>query len=68
MTFGSIPTPASTYPRQDQDGMVEESPFVELAKLCSRACHVLEVIDDLGGIVETPEDLGRCVSPAQPIC
>ena len=48
--------------------MVEESPFVELAELCSRACHVLEVIDDLGGIVETLEDLGRCVSPAQPIC
>ena len=68
MIFGSIPTPASTYPRQDQDGMVEESPFVGLAELCSRTCHVLEAMEDLGSIGETLEDLGRCVSPAQPIC
>lgn len=46
--------------------MTEERPFVELAELCSRTCRVLQAIDDLGGISETTEDLGRCVGLTQP--
>lgn len=50
--------------------MVEEVQFVELARLCSRACRVLETvtrgrdvdsIDDLGRKIQ---DLERCVSLA----
>lgn len=44
--------------------MIKEDPFVELAGLCSKTCHVLEAADDLDGFSKHIEDLGRCVGPA----
>lgn len=43
--------------------MVGETPYVDLANLCSRVCHVLVSMDDLGGLGGTIEDLGRYVDP-----
>ena len=40
--------------------------LLELTELYTIACRALEAMDDLGGINETIEDSGRCVSPAQP--
>ena len=52
--------------------MIEEEPFVELAKTCARACHMLKTAtdgrdtDSLGGPSKRQiEDLGRCVDSAQ---
>lgn len=47
--------------------MIKEDPFVELASLCSKTCHVLETVDDLGGFSEQIEDLGRYVGLACPV-
>jgi len=51
--------------------MIEEESFVELAKTCVRACHVLKTatdgrdINDLSGPSRRQiEDLGRCVDSA----
>ena len=41
--------------------MIKEDPFVELAILCSRACHALGTVDDLGGFGKHIEDFERCV-------
>jgi len=56
--------------------MIEEESFVELAKTCVRACHVLKTatdgrdIDDLSGPSRRKiDDLGRCVdSNPAPFC
>ena len=52
--------------------MIEEDPFVELAKTCVRTCHVLKTvtdgrdIDGLSGPSRWQiEDLGRCVDPVR---
>jgi len=53
--------------------MTREDPFVELAKDCVRACHVLKSmkegtdVDNVNGgpSEERLEDLGRCVNQAQ---
>ncbi|KAF9789169.1 hypothetical protein BJ322DRAFT_524672 [Thelephora terrestris] len=47
-----------------KEKMAEESSFVELARLCSRACHALQAVDGLAGFGEHIEGLRRCVSPA----
>ena len=50
---------------------MEESPFVELARLCSRACHVLDVmtqgreVDRLGDLSLRIEGFKRCVGTAR---
>ena len=44
--------------------MIKGESFLELAGLCSRACHVLETVDDLSRFGENIEDLGRCVGSA----
>ncbi|KAF9780765.1 hypothetical protein BJ322DRAFT_280221 [Thelephora terrestris] len=44
-----------------RDSMLGECPFGELAELCARTCRVLEATDDLAGIDETIESLGRTV-------
>ena len=44
--------------------MIEEDWFLELAGLCSKTCHALETVDDLGRFNEHIEDLGRYVGPA----
>ena len=52
---------------------MEEDSFVELAKACVKAFHVLKTVTD-GRDVDSSsspsrrqiEDLGRCVDPAQP--
>ena len=53
--------------------MIEEDSFVELAKTCTRTCHVLKTVSDgkdvgslNGPSEEQIEDLGRCVDPTQP--
>jgi hypothetical protein len=38
---------------------------VKLADLCSRTCHVLETVGDLGSFRDQLTDLGRCVGPAR---
>lgn len=48
----------------DEDQVIKEDSFVELADLCSRMCHVLEAVGDLGGFSDQIEELGRHVSPA----
>jgi len=54
--------------------MIEEDPFVELAKTCVRTCHVLKAVTDGNNILidgsSGPgrwqiEDLGKCVDPVR---
>ena len=59
----SLPALTPTNRRRDQDGM-KDSPFVELAKDCVRACHVLKSVTEPSE--KQIEDLERCVNPAQP--
>ncbi|KAF9780769.1 hypothetical protein BJ322DRAFT_280487 [Thelephora terrestris] len=42
-----------------RDELIEEDSFVKLADLCSRTCHVLEAVGDLGSFREQVTDLGR---------
>ena len=51
---------------------MEEDSFMELAKACVRACHVLKAVTDGRDVDNSSspsrrqiEDLGRCVDPAQ---
>ena len=53
--------------------MIKEEPFIELARACARACHVLVTtaegrdMDGLSGPSGNQiEDLGRCGNPAGP--
>ena len=60
--------------KHDQQETMKESPFVELARLCSRACHVLEAmtqgreVDRLGHLSFKIEDFRRCVHIARFFC
>ena len=53
--------------KHDQEETVEESSFVELARLCSRACHVLGAatqgreVDRLDDLSLKIDDFRRCV-------
>jgi len=49
--------------------MIEEDPFVGLAKTCIRSCHVLKTMADLENLDSRKqiEDLERCVYPIQSI-
>ena len=53
--------------------MIDDDAYVELAKYCTGACHVLKTATegrDMGSLSgprkEQIEDLGRCVVPAKP--
>jgi hypothetical protein len=53
--------------------MIDDDAYVELAKFCTGACHVLKTATggrDVGSLSgpskEQIEDLGRCVDPAKP--
>ena len=57
--------------KHDQQETTEESSFVELARLCSRVCHVLDAmtqgreLDRLGDLSLQIEDFRRCVDIAR---
>ena len=70
--FRSIPIHTRTNRWDDQDGMLEEDSFLELAKACVRVCHVLKAVTEREGegslsgpSTRRIEDLGRCDDPAQ---
>jgi len=61
--------------QHNQDEMIDDVAFVELAKYCVRACHVLKAVterrgvDGLSGPVKGAiESLGKYVDPASPLC
>ena len=52
--------------KHDQEETTKESSFMELSRLCSRACHVLDVATqgrevDLGDLSLKIEDSRKCV-------
>ena len=56
--------------KHDQEETTKESSFMELSRLCSRACHVLDVatqgreVDHLGDLSLKIEDSRKCVDIA----
>ena len=60
--------------KHNQQETTEESSFVELARLCSRVCHVLDAmtqgreLDHLGDLSFKIEDFRRCIDIARFFC